>query len=235
MRAQTCARRKEKRRKHLNRPELILGLPGYIWLGGWFINFINWELPDLTTGATTTTAPPGTATTDMNQLFQKNSPSTQSIQLAWGLWPRVSLLDYNDKFMPITLITVGTQAVPYNVISGKMAVGIGHDYHYRERLLAGWSHLSTWHGPLHPLCLSVPPLGDLNWLEWAWLVMLAIVNLTKVVNSDKFKALCLPCMVTRTKKMSLVHHQTGWWWWGDLTELLGYLMWKYFYSDLGKR
>ena len=41
-------------------------------------------------------------------------------------------MDYNDKFMPITLITVGTQAVPYNVIPGKMAVGIGHDYHYRE-------------------------------------------------------------------------------------------------------
>ena len=76
----------------------------------------------------------------MNQLFEKNSPSTQSIQLAWGLWPRVSLLDYNDKFMPITLITVGTQAVPYNVISGKMAVGIGHDYHYRE---SDWSHLTS--------------------------------------------------------------------------------------------
>ena len=98
----------------------------------------------------------------MNQLFEKNSPSTQSIQLAWGLWPRVSLLDYNDKFMPITLITVQHQAVQHNVISGKMAVGIGPDYHYRETLTSplNMTRLST-----HCIIQFRP--WDLNWLEWA--------------------------------------------------------------------
>ena len=73
-------------------------------------------------------------------------------------------MDYNDKFMPITLITVGTQAVPYNVISGKMAVGIaGHDYHYRT----DWGALTSQHdmAQLQPLCHSVPPVGSLAGLD----------------------------------------------------------------------
>ena len=86
-------------------------------------------LPDLTTGADTTDQ---TRQRNAHQAWINYSLFSCSIQLAWGPWPLVSLLDYNDKFMPITLITVGTQAVPYNVIPGKMAVGIGHDYHYRE-------------------------------------------------------------------------------------------------------
>ena len=106
MRAQTCARREEREEN------ILTGLsPAWLYLSGRVIyQLYKAQLPDLTTGATALHHHCHHATTNMNQLFEKNSPSTQSIQLAWGLWPRVSLLDYNDKFMPITLITVGAES-----------------------------------------------------------------------------------------------------------------------------
>ena len=114
-------------------------------------------LPDLTTGADTTDQ---TRPRDAHQAWINYSLFSCSIQLAWGPWPLVSLLDYNDKFMPITLIAARDLA-DWECYLGRWQLVLVLITVCPARL--GWD--------LTRLCTTQFRLWDVNWLEWASLVM----------------------------------------------------------------